>query len=373
MAISIARDLSLKTSKLALVLLSLFGILSTLYVYDFDYGIETPSSTRLMKKQRLLKKGKKVPLPPRKELIWLMAYPGAGADQTMNMIERATGKSMGTNYGNTVQTQNMKSYTNVHVSTWLQKEWYKEGAFINNIDYLADTSEVYVKTHCTGYCLYEKDSGFCTRIPYIRSLIDINKFWIGCARGNIYLPPRPITRAWNKKYQKNRVRKALVLVRNPLEIVVSRFLEYARANDGVPQSRKGLIQFCEKIDKLYRNVKETKNMRRKPWVKDHIDGVPCYTEFYRIFEWHKHTWVLAKNRKNIRKYREDFKNNLIGTAEDILNFAGLSRMEGREILPVNDEVNIMFTDEEKQKISQFMQAVGKNSSPMWKQYFARYF
>jgi len=315
----------------------------------------------------------KEPLPKRKLLIWLMGYPGAGSDSTINMIERATGQSMATNYGDVLQTKNRQVHKRVYESTWLQKEWYKEGAFVNNVEMPADTDEVYVKTFCTGYCLYEPGSGWCSRIPYVRGLPSLGKFWTECSRGDINLPPR--TKRWNKTYWKNRVKKVLVLVRNPLEIVASRFLVYARDNAGIKRARTGLLPFCEEVDRRYGNMKEMVHVKRSKWIKPYLENVdvPCWTEFYRIFIWYAHTYTIASRREKLVRYYEDFVNDRVKTAEEILKFAGLSRMEGREILPIGDDVNIMFTDEEKENISKFMQAIGKFQSDMWGRYFKRYF
>jgi len=359
--------LSLRASKLALITVSLFGVLSVLYKHGNDF--EGSSVARLVQRRTA------VSLPDRKVLIWLLGYPGAGTDNTIEMVERATHKSMATNYGSTVQTRDMASHTNVYVSQWLQKVWYKEGVFINNVDYEADTPQVYVKTFCTGYCLYEPDSGFCPRIPYVRQLLDVGKFWEECARGDIYLPPR--TRKWNKTYWRNRVKKVLVLVRSPMELVTSRFLVYARQN-GAKRARLGLLPYCDMLDKLYKDVKEVKKMANRRYMRDimldgEATGVPCWTEFFRIFYWYANAWEIADGRESMVKYYEDFVNNPIRTATDILNYAGLTRVEGKEIRPIGDEVEIWFTDEEKGKISLFMQALGRFESPMWPEYFARYF
>jgi hypothetical protein len=368
MSLGVNSPLSLRASKLALITVSLFGVLSVLYKRGNDF--QGSSVTRLVERRA------KTTLPDRKTLIWLLGYPGAGTDATINMIERATQKSMATNYGSTVQTRDMGSVTNVYVSQWLQKVWYKEGVFINNIDYPADTPQVYVRTFCTGHCLYDPDSGFCPRIPYVRQLLDVGRFWEECARGDIYLPPR--TRKWNKTYWRNRVKKVLVLVRNPMEIVASRFMVYARHN-GLHKARvAGLLPWCEMVDNLYKDVKEVQKMTARRNMREIVvdgvpEGIPCWTEFFRIYYWYANAWEIADGRESMVKYYEDFINDPIGTATDILDYAGLTRVEGKEIRPIGDQVNMMFTDEEKEKISVFMQALGRGESPMWPEYFARYF
>lgn len=310
--------------------------------------------------------------PYAKNIIWLLGYPGAGSDATINMIERLTSKSMATNYGATVQTRDMASHTNVYESVWLQKIWWKEGVFINNRDYPADTPQVYVKTYCSGYCLYEPDSGFCMRVPYVRNLVSHQHFWEDCARGDVYLPPR--TRRWNKTYWKRKVFNVLVLVRNPLELVTSRYMKWARVN-GSKFGRVGLLPWCEMIDNMYGDMKEIGRFKRKRrMVKYYVEGtIPCYTEFFRIYFWYSNVYTIASRRDFIVKYYEDFINDPEGTALDILNYAGLERVEGKEIRPIGDEVDIWFNETEKEKISDFMESLGRFKKPMWDEYFARYF
>jgi len=359
----IASHLSLRASKLALITVSLLGVLFVLYEHDNDF-----QGSRFA---RLVRRRTQDSLPVRKELIWIMGYPGAGTDNTINMIEKATSKSMATNYGQTVQRRDTKSYTNVYVSQWLQREYIREGVFVNNIDYPADTHAVYLKTFCTGYCLYDPDSGFCPRIPFIRSLLDTGRFLTECARGDIYLPPR--TRRWNKVYWHKQVRKVLVLVRNPMELVASRFLVYAKVN-GIRKARAGLLPYCEMIDNMYKDIKEVKQMTSMARMKRYlVPGIPCWTEFFRIYHWYANVWSIVGRKETLVTYYEDFTDDLEGTALDILDFADLTRVEGRKIRPIGDQVKIMFSDEEKEKISVFMQALGRFSSPMWPDYFARYF
>jgi hypothetical protein len=346
------------------VTVSLLAVLSALYKYNNDF--EGSSVARLVERRA------KTRPPPRKNIIWLFGYPGAGSDATINMIERLTSKSMATNYGATVQTRDMASHTNVYTSEWLQKSWWKEGVFINNRDYPADTPEVYVKTHCTGYCLYEEGSGFCMREPYVRDLVKKQAFWEDCARGDVYLPPR--TRRWNKTYWKRKVFKVLVLVRNPMELVTSRYLKYARVN-GSKFGRVGLLPYCQMIDTLYGDMKEFYKITTKKRMKEHFKKgtIPCYTEFFRIYYWYHNVYYIASRREVMVKYYEDFINDPEGTALDILDYGGLERVEGKEIIPIGDKVEVWFTDEEKERIADFMQSLGRFKRLMWPEYFARYF
>jgi len=371
MVVALENRASLKSWKMTLVALSLLAVISTLYVYDdVVYEITDGLSSRLLGRARRARHAKWMS-QKRKELVWVMSHPGAGADDIINFVERATFKSMATNYGDRVQTKDMKMHRNKYESKLLQKRWYSSGPYVNNMDFaVPDTSDVLVKTYCTGHCLHMDNGDLCDRIPYSRSLVNLDKFWQTCAGGTSYKPGRKPEVKRAKPYWRNRVRKVILVVRNPLEIVVNRWRVYMR-DQGDKVSETNFRNYCPKIDAHYWNSKEIKTAFRSRQLKDHVDGVLCVTEFFRIMKWYTQAFAVAEKRNPMVIYREDYVENAQRTTTAVLKYIGLKQTNYR--LPnVNEAARLYYTDEEKQKIGAFMEVMGKGDSPAWKS-FSRYF
>jgi len=371
MVFAIENRVSLKSLKMALVALSLLAIISTLYVYDnVVYGTTDRLSSRLLGAARRARHAKWM-AQPRKELVWVMSHPYAGADDIINFVERATFKSMATNYGDKHQTRDMQLHNNVKKSVLLQKRWYRQGPYKNNVDFPADTEEVLVKTYCTGYCLHTENGGFCDRIPYSRELVDLGRFWETCAAGTNYQPGRKPEVKRARPYWKNRVKKVILVVRNPLEIVINQWRVHMR-DIGEKVSETNFRNYCPLVDAHYLNNKEVKTAFRQKWIKNHIDGVLCVTEFFRIMTWYTNAFDVAYKRTPLIIYREDYVKNSQKTTNAVLKYAKLTQTNFNGLPNVNTAARLYYTDAEKEKIGTFLEAVAKDKSPAWRA-FSRYF
>eukprot|EP00586_Coscinodiscus_wailesii_P000060 CAMPEP_0172480382 /NCGR_PEP_ID=MMETSP1066-20121228/5478_1 /TAXON_ID=671091 /ORGANISM="Coscinodiscus wailesii, Strain CCMP2513" /LENGTH=694 /DNA_ID=CAMNT_0013241629 /DNA_START=83 /DNA_END=2167 /DNA_ORIENTATION=- len=304
---------ALKRSSLILLALSLLAIVSTLYLYDdMQYevsGVVSDSRVlRMLKKRKNKKKKKKQPESgrkkrrkerkkknrptkaplPKRNLIWLLGYPGSGSDEVLRMVEEGTGRSMATNYGNELFFQGDRRY--------------KRGPFKNNeklitgVDSYDDDQmpfNVLVKTQCSGYCLGQ----YCNGKTYMKNLVGkASRFNSACATGMSYNTKfgRMLER---RAYTKdNDIEEVVVVVRNPVTMLGARManekgLSFEKMTHG------DFIGYCTEMDNKYGKVKEIRKlMGLNPSIKDAANGVPCYTEFLRIVSWYKNAFELASNK-----------------------------------------------------------------------------
>jgi hypothetical protein len=369
---------SLRSYKAALAILSVLGLLSIIVLnedlipFTNDYTEESRIARALGKK----KKKSKTPPPPPMELIWLLGYPGAGSESVMISMEFATQSSMGTNYGNQMFTKRREMHVNKYPSVLLQKSSYKHGPFKNNIDYDIKSNSVLVRTHCTGYCfIHNQETGTCSRIGYIRSLMDVAKFSDACAKGSSYKPTRKNKKVkGTKSYWAKKVKKVVVLVRNPLDILISRYDNHMR-KQGMKPSKVDFYGFCDGYNKHWGKVKEirkaVRTLRRLnlPW-----EDTPCAPEFFRIYVWYNNVYQIAKEKEHIVVRFEDLVTDVEKNMNRIVDFAGLKVENPKGFLRMTDDVHTFWvTDEERAKILSFMKALAAKNPSMMNAYFDGYF
>lgn len=320
----------------------------------------------------------------KKNLIWMMGYPKAGTSSIINIVERATGNSMATNYGHEIQTADGKVHRDMYDSVYLQTHHYPKGPFINNNDLPADTSNILVKTHCTAHCLYDRmRNGYCSRIPYIRDLKDDALFTRACAAGVSYKHDREkAIKGTRQTVDSNDVKKTILVARHPLAIVTSRFHDYAkqRGYSEKDANAETFREFCKEVDGVYEDVKEVSQMLRKTFVKPLEDGIPCITEFLRIMIWYDKALKVVEKKDYILINFEEFIYNLDATSNEVLDFAGFEKVDDKpwffDVAARQQHQKDMyhwFSFEELEKIGEFMEASGKFHSPAWEKIFKHYF
>jgi len=377
---------SLKSSKLTVVAISLLTIASTLYVYDeVAYNIADTLMFQARELRRRVK-GEKKKRP--KVLIWSLSYPHGGAEETINIVEHATKQSMGTNYGDEIQTYDMRKHIQRFESKSIDEDFYRHGPFVNNEDLPSDSNTVLVRAHCGGTCLLDPHFP-CPKASYMELFFHRKRFWDTCAHGRSYNSTRSVPVIRENGYPRNRVKKTVITVRNPLTIVASRFKHHTQYLDEYEgrTNAKGLHDWCKIIDEDFMTRKEIKNLLKERRISATFRGVPCFTEFIRIMLWYDAVINGTLRRPHIIIRWEDYFKDLDQTARKLLRFIGLEKVDdddwafdttvGDHIYTrmghdTNDPNYEWFTQEEIDKIEEFMQAVGRYKSPAWdllKNYF----
>ena len=284
------------------------------------------------------------PLP----LAWIMSFPNSGTCKysyrtariialikyvlttlfapppayTINMVMKVTGRNAASNYGSESRGEDGMS-----VDVFAKA---KNGTTAGPPFWISPTSRtlsrpskgyILTKTHCGGRC------NNCSVSTYVENHA---LFLQHCLEGsyNIKDNKGQLTDKLGS-YDTALVNRAVHLVRDPFDNVVSRFhLHYKNLvkknrTDQVaayPRTREGFRRFCNAEGKRYYG--EEKQSKFYKDVFDAVKDVPCHADFYRYIQWHnlafRTTWDL--NIPSMIVHYENYTDNFNKTKDDLLHF-----------------------------------------------------
>ncbi|KAL3792869.1 hypothetical protein HJC23_004794 [Cyclotella cryptica] len=130
-------------------------------------------------------------------------------------------------------------------------------------------------------------------------------------------------------YDKKLVARAVHLIRDPFDNIVSRFhlrhnrfvkLKDEDSLERYPKSREGFRAFCSDLSKLHTDEEEASKFYED--VIEVIRNVPCHADFFRYIQWHNlafiSTWDLQIPTLII--HYENYTNNFNKTKKRLLEF-----------------------------------------------------
>ena len=264
------------------------------------------------------------------------------------------------------------------------------------------TSSIMTKTHCGSRCV------FCPPSRYLETSTSFLKECLSGAR-RVAVVPRQSDIAANsnttastakgKKIEGNKkpqyekkfvtyhpsvVEKAVHLIRNPFDNLVSRFhheqkehkklvkkmidsgrrdkqgLSAAQWSERYTNDVTGFKQWCSDEDKLFTAEERATDWTQFNYPKDitrYFEGVSCHAEFFRYVSWHilsiKSIALLDIPVLNV--YYEDYSTDLNGSTDKMLRFLHLDRSKSK--LPYfdsNKDYSEYFTQEERASASDLM-------------------
>ena len=279
---------------------------------DYHPGGNTTSLHPLLRLETPRLRGSAVMMDPRNrpqqssnnsnlQIAWLMSFPNSGTSYTAQMIRDMSRTKTGSNYavenlggdGRSVPVFAHQPSGPFYVDP-LQHRAYRD-----------PTEFVLTKTHCGGSCercaptLYTETT-FSFRHRCLRSK------WVQKMDSNG--TTQTTTVVHHGSYAADRVTKAVHLIRDPFDNVVSRFhLEQERhpgqSNGGVPavpnddnNPRERFRAFCETL-----NQKHAREERQAVWLAKNAEldeltaDIPCRADFFRYVEWHNMAFVTTRD------------------------------------------------------------------------------
>lgn len=325
-------------------------------------------------------------------LIWLSGYPFTGTQVTLEMIERGSNLSMATNYGDNLADMEGNEYEAAYDASIIDETLFPNGPFFHNVDLPHTSKTLVVKTYCGGTCLPEIDLN-CTENEYIVEATVFKEFSRACRTGRSFRKEKKVIegarvngeaaivevkeRRRTPPYNlNNNLKKAVITVRNPFEIVASRFREYAKHDDEYFQSmfnKKGLYKWCAETDQRNMQIDHFHKYESKMFFVKMVSRVPCWTEFYRVTKWYNNACKLVKAMDNHILYFEDIDNNLEPTYRGLMNYIGLEVKitEDLELLFKRTAPHYDWFDPEDQPyVARFIKVVGTHCGwQIMKKYF----
>jgi hypothetical protein len=100
------------------------------------------------------------------------------------------------------------------------------------------------------------------------------------------------------EYKPDKVSKAVHIIRDPFDNIVSRFhLEQKLPNKTAkdyPKTREGFRDYCSSIDRIH-EMSEKRTMFLDDDLMEIMRKVPCYADFIRYIEWHNLAFVTTQD------------------------------------------------------------------------------
>lgn len=250
-------------------------------------------------------------------LCWLMSFPNSGTSYTSRLVRTITGTNTASNYG---EENCGEDGTSVPVYKDLP-----EGPFWSNIQSKSLSKPtrglVLTKTHCGGRC------NRCGPNSYVESS---HAFSHRCFEGD------RITKDANKQlvkvhgsYNKDILAKAVRLIRDPFDNVVSRFhlshKEMVKKNETdwlekYPRTRERFRSFCKDQSMRYRQ--DEQKSKFYSYVFDDAKDVPCHADFFRFVQWHNLAFITTDELgiPTMIIHYENYSTNFNQTKDMLLDF-----------------------------------------------------
>ena len=276
------------------------------------------------------------------KVVWLMSFPNSGTTYTLKYVQTSTNTTTATNYG-AVEQICCNTTIPMHPTYW-----YDQGPYFRHPDRPHPTERgnhlILTKTHCGADA------------PDVMALDhDIERH---CRTGNKKINQTTIVPT---EYPRRLVAKAVHLIRNPFDNVVSRmhyrqrhahnnnqkddderqphFHNSSSLSSSTTSPKEDFQQWCRYTDA------HTVKRKREQWLAQFPDlvahwqellrPVPCFTEFVRWVRWHQQIWEMTKqpqqltfhtnnNRQRrlptLTLYYENYTTNFDATTAELLDF-----------------------------------------------------
>ena len=254
------------------------------------------------------------------KVAWLMSFPNSGTSYTGTLVRRATLTVTASNYG----------YSNLdnHGNSTPLFEWSPIGPFITDPKIERNKmprgeSYILTKTHCGGTCFG------CPPKHYLQTQ---EEFEADCLQSDY----KEDSKKKKAIYDPSIVSKAVHLIRNPFDNVVSRFhlkrnQMKGRADEdwlsSYPNTKTGFQEFCSYVNNKFQSQEKDViigNSGRNLFVE--YQNVPCVSDFIRYIQWHNHA-VHTTNKMDIETvvlHYEDYGIDHKKTTNGLLDFLGLN-------------------------------------------------
>ncbi|KAI2496953.1 sulfotransferase domain-containing protein [Fragilaria crotonensis] len=284
-----------------------------------------------------------VPFP---RVAWLMSWPNSGTSYTLRIVREISNLSTATNYGH----EHLINDSSILV----HQDWTR-GPFRANVFQELPKHFILTKTHCGSRCVHCGPDGY---------LETPRTFQRSCQSGRRYF-----NSTWSKEgiYKQNIVSRAVHLIRNPLDNVVSRFhLSRRHSSDkGFDNNATGFQEWCAKMDTAY-EMHES----HTPWLDPPLlllwKDVPCHAEFFKYIQWHNLAWTTAQNMNipmHLLRY-EDYDLDWKGTVDALLSFLQIPAASWEGVTPYEIQTyHSFYSTQQKEAIEALLHNVA--SAPIW--------
>ena len=257
---------------------------------------------------------------------------------------------------NSAQSNNRKDELGYSIAP---HESYKSGPFLEDKALPIPKKYILTKTHCEFSVIsslhsyrYECARGW-GRFP--ESDPSKNPDELNCKNGYCN---------YETHYDESIVKKAIHLIRNPLENIIARFNNAHKRN-------KALVNFTHSHPKEYIKMfhswceERDREALAKKYHHDVPNGVICASELFRYVQWHDHAIALAKdmNIPAMILHYEDYAKDLNNTVDLLFSFLEHDKVASAPPFFQHD-YSFMYTNAEKEGIEDWVKVLA--SKELWK-------
>ena len=294
------------------------------------------------------------------KIAWLMSFPNSGTSYTIKLIRHLTLMSTATNYGH--ELYDNRTSVPVFKDQPTGPFWYEPLSQSSN--YTRPTiSYVLTKTHCGIRC--EK----CPPQKYLETTFSFRRRCLSGGR---------INADGNKElvmYPAVKVAKAIHLIRDPFDNVVSRFhmerRKTAEMEATYASTKDGFLSFCQSM-----NDEFSADEDRAPFIDQSIlamlEDVPCRSDFIRYIEWHNLAFATTADMEietHILHY-DWYDRRFNETMNELVAFLNADIRGDPEPFESGKVYDDHFTNEQRARVKLALESMA--SSQSWR-HIGRYF
>ena len=285
-------------------------------------------------------------------IAWLMSFPNSGTSFTMHLVGKVSKSTVATNYGKEYQLE-----FHEHVEPIPLSNKSPNGPFLLSPKKTLPPVDSFIltKTHCGGYCTN------CSPNMYIETK---HSFKSKCAQGSMVDANETKILL---QYDFNNVEKAIHLVRDPFNNIVSNFhLDRNKKVKGdntawllkFPNNASGFKQWCRSIDTMHYEEEIDSNFLPN-FITTLYRDVPCHTLFYLFAEWHNlaRQVTLDLTLPTLIIHYEEYEHNFESTLSNIMEFLNLPRAQEPIEFISGKVYDDYFTLDERLAAKQLVQAI----------------
>ena len=232
------------------------------------------------------------------QIVWLMSFPNSGTSYTSRLVRDVTQTFTASNYADETPEGLLGDRLPVYTNETYGPFWTIPMANVH--EYRYPTQYVLTKTHCGIRC------SLCSPNEYAETTYSFRRRCLVTKWVEMDAKTQRATNVYST-YPVTHVGRAVHLIRNPFDNVVSRFhLEHhthpnRTASDYSPD-RHGFLRYCLSIDYKY-VPQEIKYMHfQENKLLQDLWLVPCHADFMRYVEWHNLAFITT-NDLHIPTYR----------------------------------------------------------------------
>ena len=297
--------------------------------------------------------------PPPLQIAWLMSFPNSGTSYTITLVRHLTLTSTATNYG--AELDDGRPSVPVFDDQPTGPFWYD--TLTQPATYQHPTRYVLTKTHCGLRC------EACPPQNYVETTFSFRRSCLSGGRINSKAQKELVT------YPSSRVVKAIHLIRDPFDNVVSRFHLERRKTVATqtlfPSSKEGFLRFCQDM-----NAAHASDEYRAPFLHESIltilRNVPCRADFIRYMEWHNLAFATARDMEldTYVLHYESYASQFNTTTQELVDFLDLTIQDQPAPFESGKSYGDYFTQEQRNQVQLALRTMASMES--WK-HIERYF